>query len=328
MANHMMDKHPLDALPRFLTLVDEIDFDAILEDEDERRYVAEHKAVRIDESSSVEQCAYTVSKLMAVHIPQLNKRFKDQAKSRHYSNPVELIREEKKIRDNKKIWYTGNVAAAHEHIKTLEDKIVSEETPAQMLKWIFWCLLFGLGFLALAIYSSVTGAGVDFVVSVIDSTWFYVLFAVTVLALSLYFGFFSMGILIVGGVFLLAWILFELPGLASVIVNGVLYIVAAILLFVVIFYVYSLITYKPLSEEDHEQNQARIAEKKAWCQELEEYSDTMLAKLSIMRSKFSDHNDAFMAEMRKHINGNYDTGAVYEIFSFLEKYYRKMRRFG
>lgn len=326
MPKYMIDKHPLDVLDDYLAFLDELEFDSILDNDDERRYIAEHKAVRIDESSSLEECAYTVSKLTAVHIPQLNARFKDIHDGQHYSNPIELIREETKKRDNKKIWFTGNVAKAHERIKSLNEEIVSEETPAQMLKTVFWCLLFGLPILALAIYSSLTGAAVNAATWMINSTWFKVIFILATLGLSLYFGFFSMGVLIVGGIFLIAWIILELPGLAAVIVNGVLFVIAGILLLVALSYLGSAVKYKPLSEEEHRLNQERITEKEALRRELEEYSDTMIAKLDIMKKKFSDNDREFLKEMKKHLSGNYDTGAIYEIFSFLNRYYRKMKK--
>lgn len=294
--------------------------------DNERRYAAEHEAATITESSSLERCALVIAQLASAHIPQLNARFKDVAASQHYSNPVELIREEMKRRENKKAVYTGNIDSAHEDIKSLSDKIVSEETPAQMRKTVFWCLLFGLAFLAFAIFSCSTGAAVTAVTWMISSTWFKVAFILVTLALSLYFGFFSIGVLLVGVLMVIAWIILELPGLTAVITNGLLFLIAGILLLVAIFYVYSIATYKPLSEEAHRQNQERIAEREAIRNELTEYSDIMLGSLKIMKQKFSDDSTTFVSEMKKHLGGNYDSGSVYETFSFLDRYYSKMKR--
>lgn len=293
---------------------------------DERRYIAEHNAVKVTKDSSLEECAKTVSKLAVVHIPQLNAQFKDQAKSRHYSNPIELIREESKRRDNKKIWHTGNIDTAHQRIKSLNSEIVSEETPAQMRKTVFWSLLIGLALLALAVYSCCTGAGVGAVKWMLNSTWFKVVFILVTLGLSAYFGFFSIGVLIVGAVFVLAWVILELPGLASVIVNGLLFIIAAVFIIVAYTYTDSIKKYKALSEEELRINRERIDEKEALRRELNEYSDTMLDRLDIMKQKFSNNDRAFYNEMRKYLGDRFDIGAVYDLFSFLNKYYRKMKR--
>lgn len=323
--SRLVDKHPLDVLDRYLRLFGESGLGAMLDD-DEKRYVAEHKAVGLNENSSLQECAKTVSGLMQVHIPQLNAQLEDKRAGHHYSNPVELIREESKRRENKKMWYTGNIAQAHERIKALDKDIVSEETPAHMRKTLFWSLLLGLLFLGLAIYCCTSGAAVDFVKAVIDSTWFYVIFAVSVLALSLIFGFFSMGILVIGGVFLLAWIILEQPVLSAIIVNGVPCLVAGVLLFVAVFYVWALITYKPLSPEAHELNQQRIAEKETLRQDLRDYSEAMLASLAVIKKKHTDDNAGFLKALQAELGGSYGDGMVYEIFNFLNKYYRKMKR--
>lgn len=324
MSKHKIFRHPLDPMELSFEIRAFIDFGGLTADE--RRYAAEHEVATITENSSLQRCALVLALLASAHIPQLNARFKDMAASQHYSNPVELIREETKRRENKKAVYTGNIDSAHEQIKSLGEDIVSEETPSQMRKIVFWCLLFGLAFLAFAIFSCTTGAVVNTVTWLISSTWFKALFILVTLALSLYFGFFSIGVLLVGGLMLIAWLILELPGLTAVIINGLLFLIAGILLFVVIFYLYSIVTYKPLSEEEHRKNQERIAEREAMRQELTEYSDIMLASLKIMKQKFSDDSTAFVKEMKNNLGGSYDVGSVYEMFAFLNRYYTKMKR--
>ncbi len=324
MEKHTIPMHPLDELD-FDTKVHAIlDFKSM--STDKQRYYAEHKTVLINESSSVETCAKTLVYLTHIHIPQLNDQIHDKNQGHHYSNPVELIREESKKREHKKIWLTGNVKDAHDRIKQLNNEIVSEETPKQMMKISFWCLLFGLLFLGLAIYCTTSGAGVDAATWFINATWLKVVFILGTLALSLYFGFFAIGVLLVGGLLILAWIILEMPGLTAFIVNGSLFLVAGILLFVVVFYIYHTITYKSLSEEEHNRNQERIAERDHLKQELAEYSDTILSKLEIMKKKFMDNDKAFHQELKPYFGSQLDMGAVYMIFSFLNKYYRKVKR--
>lgn len=324
MSEHKIPMHPLDPLSV------ELQVDALLDANslhpDERRYVAEHAAAKITEKSSLEDCAEAVSWLAFAHVPQLNARFADMNASRHYANPAEMIREESKRRENKKIGYTGNIAHTHDQLKQMGETIVSEETPAQMWKTVFWGLLFGLGFLALGIYSSSTGAAVNVMDWILNATWFQILFILVTLGLSLYFGFFSIGIILVIALFAIAWIVMKLPGLTSVLLNGVLFVIAGIFLLTVGTYIHSIITYKPLSEEEHRQNQARIAERDALRKEMEDYCELMLAKLEIMKKQFVDHDTAFRQQMQKHLGGNYENGAVYEMFSFLNRYYRKAKK--
>lgn len=321
-----MDKHPLDELDRYLDLIDRLDFEAVLEDEDEIRYVAEHKAVRLNESSTPKECAYALCRLASVHLPQLNTLSKDKHANRHYANPVEMIREEKKLRDNKKIWYTGNVAAAHARIKDLEGQIVNEDPPEELRKTAFWGLVIGLISLVLGILSVTSGAAVELLTELINSTFFYLVFTLAVLGFSLFFGFFAIGIVIVGAVLLLGWIVLELPGLATVLLNAIFFLVAIICLWVAYDFFKNSIQYKPLPEEEHERNQQRIKEKETLCSELKEYSRIMLSRLDLIRGKLYDHNDGYLEEMRKHLSGITDVGVIHEILSFLKQYYKKMTR--
>lgn len=83
---------------------------------------------------------------------------------------------------------------------------------------------------------------------------------------------------------------------------------------------------RPLPGEEHQRNQALIAEKENLRKELEEYSNTMTDRMEIMKQKFMDNQNAFLNAMHKRLSGSFDTGSVYEMFSFLNKYYRKMKR--
>lgn len=335
MAEHMIYNNPLDGA----NAVEEALVDFGLESDPERvRHVAECQAVKITQDSSVARCAKVFADLLMVHLAQLNAQIDDRNRGHLYSNPIELITEESEKKKNKKINHTGNIANAHERLKEIDSKIVSEETPKQMIQWIFWCTLIGIGVLMLAIYSIKTGGAVNLMTWIIDSKWFMLLFAAVTIGLSLYFRFVSAGVLMVGGFFLLAWIVIKMPGLTSFILNGILFLIAGILLFTSVFYIISIIKYKPLPEDEHIANQARIAEKEALRNELNEYSDVMLEKLIVMKQKFSDNDSEFRKELGTHFKftdyvtgkdnpyGSFDYGEVCSLFNFLNKYYKKMRR--
>lgn len=319
MSQYTMDMHPLADMETLLELRAFVGDDVSA---DESRYVAEHHAVQISESSSVEACARTVSRLISVHIDQMNAQFKDKAANRHYHNSIELIQEESKRRGNKKITYTGNIADAHKRLETLSEEIVSGQTPGQLLKSMFWYLLFGLAFLALALYSVKTGSVVEFLIGVINAEWFILAFAAAFLIFGFIFGFFAVGVLMLIPVA----VLLVFPGLSAVIVNGTLFLIAGVLLICALSDLKAAKNYRPLSEEEHLKNQERIAEKEALCRELTEYSDIMVARLEIMKKKFTDHDKAFLEEMHKYLEGSYGVGAVYDMFSFLNRYYSRMKR--
>lgn len=335
MSKHMISRHPLDGVDYITELFVEVGID---DNPDDARHVAECQAVSITSQSSVEQCAKVLANFLTANLAQLKAQREDRNKGHLYSNPIELIREESAKKKNKEIKHTGNIARAHERIKQLDSEIVSEETPKQMIKWIFWCTLIGIALLILAIFSVKTNGAVNLMTWIIDSKWFLLLFTAVTIGLSLYFRFVSAGVLMVGGFLALAWIVIKLPGLTSFILNGILFLASAILLFVSVFYIVSIVKYKPLPEDEHIANQERIAERDALKKELNEYSGLMIGKLDIMKQKFMDNEYPFRKELSKpfkftdystgNVNpyGCFDAGDVYKFFSFLNKYYSKMKR--
>lgn len=318
MSKHRMDMHPLAEMNDVLKAYAFFGY-ASAED---RRYIAEHDAVEITENSTVEVCASTVAMLISPHVDQVNVLLKDKAKLRHYDNSIELIQKESERRDNKKITYTGNVAAAHQRLDELEKEIVNEDTPAERMKTLVWEVVFMLGFLALAVYSVMTGSVADFVIGVVSADWFIVAFSVAFLILGFLFGFFAVGLLMLLPVVLIL----GFPELTAILVNGMLFLLAALFLSVAFSEIKGIITYRPLSEEEHLKNQERIAEKEDLSRELKEYSDIMVTKLEIMRNKFVDNEKTFFQEMHNKIGGTYDVSAVYDVFSFLKRYYRGIKR--
>lgn len=308
------------------------------DDPEQRRHVAECEAVKITDEDSVETCVKVLADLLTVHLAQLNAQIDDRNKGHLYSNPIELIREESAKKKNKKIEHTGNIAQTHKRLKELDSKIVSEETPKQMMQWVFWSALIGIVLLVLAILSVKTGGAVNLITWMIDSKWFLLLFTAVTIGLSFYFRFVSAGVLMVIGFLVLAWTVIKMPGLTSFIINGILFLAAGILLFITVFYIVSIVKYKPLPEEEHIANQALIAEKEALKKELNEYSDVMISKLNIIKQKFTDNDWPFRKELSKHFvftkptNGavdeyhNFSAGDVYGFFNFLNKYYSKMKK--
>lgn len=324
MANHRIPMHPMDELDPNLKLHAMVSLgDLTL---DEQRYVAEHDAVKLTEGSSLKACVDVLASLAGVHIPQLNVRLKDRNASRHYDNPAELIREESKRRENKKIDYTGNIAETHEYLDKLKERIVTDESPDEMKKSAFWSVLFGFGFLALGVYSWITGGAVDFLAGLLDSAWFLGLFTVATLLLSLIFGFFSIGVLLVGALLVLAWIVFEMPGIAAFAVNAVIFLVAAFCLIVASVDFDNMKKFKNMSAEEHRENRELVDEKKAVCEELTEYSEVILKSLRIIKDKFMSQEYAFYKELQNYLGSNFSVGAIYEVFDFLERYYKKMTR--
>lgn len=324
MSEHLIDNHPLDELDTRLYIGSILDAAAL--QDDERRYVAEHKTAQITGSSSLESCAEALAWLTAAHIPQINARLKDIQAVRHYSNPVELISEESKRRENKQIGYTGNIDRAHKRIKALDKQIVSEETPDEMKKTLGWAVVFIVVSLALGVFSVITGAGVNAVTWLLNTKLAYWLVMLAIVGLCLFFGFLSIGVLLAVGLYAISWLLSNLPWLSAVLVNGVLFLVAGLSLPVAMDCIQNIKNYKPLTEEEHRLNQERIAEKEALCQELKEYSELMESKLDIMKDKFLGNSTAFINAMQKVLGGTYDYGAVSEVFSFFRKYYKKMKK--
>ena len=317
MSKYRMDMHPLAEMDEVLKASVILGCASV----DERRYVAEHEAVEITENSTVAVCARTVAMLISSHVDQMNVQLKDKATLRHYDNSIELIQKESKRRDNKKITYTGNIAAAHQRLDSLKEEIVNEETPAQRMKTLAWELVFTLGFLALAIYSVMTGAVVDFVLGIVSADWFIIAFSVAFLIFGFLFGFFAVGLLM-----LIPFVLIlGFPELTAILVNGMLFLLTGVELSVALSEIKGIRNYRPLSEEEHLKNQERIAEKEDLCRELAEYSDIMIAKLEIMKKKFDDHEKAFFHEMHNNIGGTYDVSTVYDVFSFLKRYYSGMK---
>jgi hypothetical protein len=120
-----------------------------------------------------------------------------------------------------------------------------------------------------------------------------------------------------------------MPGLTSFILNGVLFLVGAFFIYLSISYIVSIVKYKPLSEEEHAANQARIAQRDALKKELNEYSDLMIEKLDIIKQQFVEKEYPFREKLTEFIGEEhrvFSAGEVYDFFNFLNKYYKKMRR--
>lgn len=292
-----------------------------------KRYLAENHVVRIEKDSSVADCANAFSELIKTQIEEINDRFEDERKSRIYSNPFELISEESKRSEKLKMQYTGNIAKAHEQIDYLNEKIESAKTPKQLLKPMLLYMLVGLLFLGFAVYSCFTGAAVEMVKWIISSGWFTVLFSVAVIVLSFMFGVFAMGVLIVGGVILVGLIVFKFPVLAAVIINGLLFLLAILLISTAIEYLKKMKKHKPLSQLDQKLTQSYIKERETLCRELKEYSDIMLNKISIIKDAYYDHQIEFYEGVRKQVKGEYNREALITVFTYLNKYYTKMKRY-
>jgi hypothetical protein len=330
MPDRLISRHPLDGLDKWLEMRSEPDEAPLTRDD--IRFVAECEAVKIDGKSPLEKCVRVLAMLLSAHVDQVNEVVIRDLNSTHiYANPIELIQKESQKKDNREMRYTGNIAVTHNRIKEIDSKIVSEETPQQMMQWVFWCTLFGLGLLALGIYSVMTGGAVNLMTWVLESTWFLLLFTAVTIGVSLYFGFLSGGVLMVGGFLAVAWIVTKMPGTTSFILNGVLFLAAGILLMISISYIGEIAKYRPLSREEHLANQQRIAQRDALIKELNEYSDLMIGKLDIIQQKFEENEWQFRKEITNCIGGKesynvYSAGAVLGFIDFLKKYYKKMRR--
>lgn len=292
----------------------------------EMRYVAEYCAIQLDEKSSRSECVHALAWFVQAHLYTLNTILKDNGKIRRYDNVAELAKEEAKRREHKKITYYGNIADTHKRLDTLENEIVDEQTPAQKMKPLFWFLLFGLGFLALALYCVRSDAAVNAVNWLLNAEFFNVVLVLLIMVLTVVFGCMQLGLLLSVLYVVVMWALRVFPGLTAFLVNGLLFLIAVILLLVAAAYLHDICTYKPLPEEEHRLNQERIAEKEALIRELNEYSDAMLARVDIMEKMRTREFSAFFNEMKGYLGKNFGPADVESTFSFLKKYYRKMRR--
>lgn len=325
MTKRRISMHPLDGL-------DPEVFNKLVEDpnkmsSDEKRHWGEVQAMDITKNSSIISCANVFSRLLSPHLDQVNaQRYDKYVVGHHYSNPAEMLKQEAEKNKHKEFKYTGNIAQAHQQLDSLQQGIVSEKKPNQLAKSIFWWLLFGLAFAVLAVWSIHTGAAFDFVAKLVVSKVFLIPFVVVTIALSLFFGFFSAGVLLIGGLLLFTLILDHMPGLASFVFNGVLVIVALFLLWMAWDEIKTLFKYLRLSPEERKRNQANVDEKLALQKELNEYSDLMYDKVDIINSIFWKDCSAFEKEVAKEIHGISDHTEYKHFFSYLRQYYRKMTK--